>query len=294
MASLKDLRDRIASVKATQKITKAMQMVAAAKLRRAQEAAEAARPYAQRMATVLSDLNSQIGSDDAPKMMIGTGKDDVHLLVVCTAERGLCGGFNSQIARHARDHIRVLKERGKTVKILTIGKKGADILQREFSSSMIDHISLREVKHLGFNNAKDIAQKIVDLFEHGEFDVCTVFYSEFVSVINQRPTSLQLIPASTGSVVDGEGATKASVIYDYEPDAASILQTLIPRNLSVQMYRALLENAAGEMGAKMSAMDNATRNAGDMIAKLSITYNRQRQAQITTELIEIIAGAEAL
>lgn len=294
MASLKDLRDRIASVKATQKITKAMQMVAAAKLRRAQEAAEAARPYAQRMATVLSDLNSQIGSDDAPKMMIGTGKDDVHLLVVCTAERGLCGGFNSQIARHARDHIRVLKEQGKTVKILTIGKKGADILQREFSSSMIDHISLREVKHLGFNNAKDIAQKIVDLFERGEFDVCTVFYSEFVSVINQRPTSLQLIPASTGSVVDGEEVTKASVIYDYEPDAASILQTLIPRNLSVQMYRALLENAAGEMGAKMSAMDNATRNAGDMITKLSITYNRQRQAQITTELIEIIAGAEAL
>ena len=294
MASLKDLRDRIASVKATQKITKAMQMVAAAKLRRAQEAAESARPYAQRMATVLSDLNSQIGSDDAPKLMIGTGKDDVHLLVVCTAERGLCGGFNSQIARHARDHIRVLKEQGKTVKILTIGKKGADILQREFSSSMIDHISLREVKHLGFNNAKDIAQKIVDLFERGEFDVCTVFYSEFVSVINQRPTSLQLIPASTGNVVDSEEATKASVIYDYEPDAASILQTLIPRNLSVQMYRALLENAAGEMGAKMSAMDNATRNAGDMITKLSITYNRQRQAQITTELIEIIAGAEAL
>lgn len=294
MASLKDLRDRIASVKATQKITKAMQMVAAAKLRRAQEAAEAARPYAQRMATVLSDLNSQIGSDDAPKLMIGTGKDDVHLLVVYTAERGLCGGFNSQIARHARDHIRVLKEQGKTVKILTIGKKGADILQREFSSSMIDHISLREVKHLGFNNAKDIAQKIVDLFERGEFDVCTVFYSEFVSVINQRPTSLQLIPASTVSVVDGEETTKASVIYDYEPDAASILQTLIPRNLSVQMYRALLENAAGEMGAKMSAMDNATRNAGDMITKLSITYNRQRQAQITTELIEIIAGAEAL
>ncbi len=294
MASLKDLRDRIASVKATQKITKAMQMVAAAKLRRAQEAAESARPYAQRMATVLSDLNSQIGSDDAPKLMIGTGKDDVHLLVVCTAERGLCGGFNSQIARHARDHIRVLKEQGKTVKILTIGKKGADILQREFSSSMIDHISLREVKHLGFNNAKDIAQKIVDLFERGEFDVCTVFYSEFVSVINQRPTSLQLIPASTGNVVDGEEATKTSVIYDYEPDAASILQTLIPRNLSVQMYRALLENAAGEMGAKMSAMDNATRNAGDMITKLSITYNRQRQAQITTELIEIIAGAEAL
>lgn len=294
MASLKDLRDRIASVKATQKITKAMQMVAAAKLRRAQEAAESARPYAQRMATVLSDLNSQIGSDDAPKLMIGTGKDDVHLLVVCTTERGLCGGFNSQIARHARDHIRVLKEQGKTVKILTIGKKGADILQREFSSSMIDHISLREVKHLGFNNAKDIAQKIVDLFERGEFDVCTVFYSEFVSVINQRPTSLQLIPASTGNVVDSEEATKASVIYDYEPDAASILQTLIPRNLSVQMYRALLENAAGEMGAKMSAMDNATRNAGDMITKLSITYNRQRQAQITTELIEIIAGAEAL
>lgn len=294
MASLKDLRDRIASVKATQKITKAMQMVAAAKLRRAQEAAEAARPYAQRMAAVLSDLAQHIGAEDAPKLMVGTGKDDVHLIVVCTAERGLCGGFNSQIARHARDHIRVLLEQGKTVKILTIGKKGADILNREYGSFMIDHISLREVKHLGFTHAKDIEKKIVDLFERGEFDVCTVFYSEFVSVINQRPTSLQLIPASDSHEAGANEKIGSSAVYKYEPDAGSILNTLIPRNLSVQIFRALLENAAGEMGAKMSAMDNATRNAGDMITKLSITYNRQRQAQITTELIEIIAGAEAL
>lgn len=293
MPSLKDLRNRIASVKATQKITKAMKMVAAAKLRRAQEAAEAARPYSQRMGVVLANIAQAVGSDDsAPRLMTGTGKDDVHLLVVCTAERGLCGGFNSQIARLARDHARKLLAEGKTVKIITVGKKGADILRREFASLIIDHVNLREVKQLAFVHADQIGHKVIELFEQGEFDVCTLFYSEFKSVIAQIPTAQQIIPASAGDVAQAE--TAGDAIYEYEPDPAAILSTLIPRNISVQIFRALLENVAGEMGAKMSAMDNATRNAGDMINKLSITYNRQRQAQITKELIEIISGAEAL
>ena len=292
MPSLKDLRNRIASVKATQKITKAMQMVAAAKLRRAQEAAEAARPYSQRMGAVLANIAQNVTGEDAPALMAGTGKDDVHLLVVCTAERGLCGGFNSQIARLARDHARKLLAEGKTVKIITVGKKGADILRREFASLIIDHVNLREVKQLAFVHADQIGHKIIKLFEEGAFDVCTLFYSEFKSVISQIPTAQQLIPASAGDSEDAE--TAGDAIYEYEPDPAAILSTLIPRNISVQIFRALLENVAGEMGAKMSAMDNATRNAGDMINKLSITYNRQRQAQITKELIEIISGAEAL
>ncbi|MFQ0813446.1 ATP synthase F0F1 subunit gamma [Brucella anthropi] len=292
MPSLKDLRNRIASVKATQKITKAMQMVAAAKLRRAQEAAEAARPYSQRMGAVLANIAQNVTGEDAPALMAGTGKDDVHLLVVCTAERGLCGGFNSQIARLARDHARKLLAEGKTVKIMTVGKKGADILRREFAGLLVDHVDLREVKQLAFVHADQIGHKIIKLFEEGAFDVCTLFYSEFKSVISQVPTAQQLIPASAG---DSEGEQNAGdAIYEYEPDPAAILSTLIPRNISVQIFRALLENVAGEMGAKMSAMDNATRNAGDMINKLSITYNRQRQAQITKELIEIISGAEAL
>jgi F-type H+-transporting ATPase subunit gamma len=292
MASLKDLRNRIASVKATQKITKAMQMVAAAKLRRAQEAAEAARPYSQRMGAVLANIAQNVSGEDAPALMAGTGKDDVHLLVVATAERGLCGGFNSQIARYARDHARKLLAEGKTVKILTIGKKGADILRREFASLIIDHVNLREVKQLAFVHADQIGHKIIELFEQGAFDVCTLFYSEFKSVIAQIPTAQQIIPASAGNAEQAD--TAGDAIYEYEPDPAAILSTLIPRNISVQIFRALLENVAGEMGAKMSAMDNATRNAGDMINKLSITYNRQRQAQITKELIEIISGAEAL
>ncbi|HBQ33120.1 MAG TPA: F0F1 ATP synthase subunit gamma [Ochrobactrum anthropi] len=292
MPSLKDLRNRIASVKATQKITKAMQMVAAAKLRRAQEAAEAARTYSQRMGAVLANIAQNVTGEDAPALMAGTGKDDVHLLVVCTAERGLCGGFNSQIARLARDHARKLLAEGKTVKIITVGKKGADILRREFASLIIDHVNLREVKQLAFVHADQIGHKVIELFEQGEFDVCTLFYSEFKSVIAQIPTAQQIIPASAGDVAQAE--TAGDAIYEYEPDPAAILSTLIPRNISVQIFRALLENVAGEMGAKMSAMDNATRNAGDMINKLSITYNRQRQAQITKELIEIISGAEAL
>ncbi|MDR0252131.1 MAG: F0F1 ATP synthase subunit gamma, partial [Brucellaceae bacterium] len=221
-----------------------------------------------------------------------TGKDDVHLLIVATAERGLCGGFNSQIARLAREHARQLLAKGKTVKIITVGKKGADILRRDFSGQIIDHVDLREVKQIGFANADQIGRKLIALFNKGEFDVATLFYSQFKSVINQVPTAQQLIPASAG---DAEEAVSAGgAIYEYEPDAAAILDDLLPRNISVQIFSALLENVAGEMGAKMSAMDNATRNAGDMINKLSITYNRQRQAQITTELIEIIAGAEAL
>ncbi|MDO6964977.1 F0F1 ATP synthase subunit gamma [Rhizobium alvei] len=292
MPSLKDLKNRIASVKATQKITKAMKMVAAAKLRRAQEAAEAARPYSQRMGAVLANIAQAVGSDsDAPALMTGTGKDQVHLLVVCTAERGLCGGFNSQIARLARDHTRKLLAQGKTVKIVTVGKKGYDILRRDFNSLIIDRVDLREVKKIGYAEAESIGRKVIGLFEKGEFDVCTLFYSEFKSVISQIPTAQQLIPASAPAVA---GEQESAAIYDYEPDASAILGELIPRNITVQIFRALLENVAGEMGAKMSAMDNATRNAGEMINKLTLSYNRQRQAQITKELIEIISGAEAL
>ncbi|SCB15383.1 F0F1 ATP synthase subunit gamma [Rhizobium lusitanum] len=294
MPSLKDLKNRIASVKATQKITKAMKMVAAAKLRRAQEAAEAARPYSQRMGAVLANITAAVSeADGAPLLMTGTGKSDVHLLVVCTAERGLCGGFNSQIARFARDHIRKLLSEGKTVKIFTVGKKGYDILRREYSSLIVERKELRDVKRIGYENADAIGKRFIEMFEAGEFDVCTLFYSEFKSVISQVPTGLQLIPASAPAAVEEDAAHKGAV-YEYEPDAASILEDLIPRNLSVQVFRALLENVAGEMGAKMSAMDNATRNAGEMINKLTLSYNRQRQAQITKELIEIISGAEAL
>ncbi|WP_299870366.1 F0F1 ATP synthase subunit gamma [uncultured Hoeflea sp.] len=292
MPSLKDLKNRIASVKATQKITKAMQMVAAAKLRRAQEAAEAARPYSQRMAAVMANIAEAVGGgDDAPRLMTGTGSDDTHLLVVCTAERGLCGGFNSQIARFAREHVRRLQSDGKTVKIICVGKKGYDILRREFASLIIERIDFREVKQMSFAQAETVAGKVTDLFNEGGFDVCTLFYSEFKSVISQVPTAQQLIPASAATSEDDAGA---AAVYDYEPGATEILEDLLPRSIKVQIFRALLENVAGEMGAKMSAMDNATRNAGEMIDKLSMSYNRQRQAQITKELIEIISGAEAL
>ena len=293
MASLKDLRNRIASVKATQKITRAMQMVAAAKLRRAQEAAEAARPYSERMGAVLANITQAVGGGgDAPALMTGTGNDDVHLLVVCTAERGLCGGFNSQIARLARDHARKLLAEGKTVKIICVGKKGFDILRRDFASQIIDRVDLREVRQLAFTHADGIARKVISLFNEGGFDVCTLFYSQFKSVISQIPTAQQIIPAAAQA--DTADAGTGGGVYEYEPEPGEILSDLIPRNISVQIFRALLENAAGEMGAKMSAMDNATRNAGDMINRLTITYNRQRQAQITKELIEIISGAEAL
>ncbi|QDY99912.1 F0F1 ATP synthase subunit gamma [Nitratireductor mangrovi] len=292
MASLKDLRNRIASVKATQKITKAMQMVAAAKLRRAQEAAEAARPYSERMATVLANISNAVSGTDAPPLMTGTGKDETHLLVVCTAERGLCGSFNSQISRLAREHVRKLLNEGKTVKIICVGKKGFDILRRDYAKLIIDRVDLREAKKIGFEHADAVARKVIGMFEAGEFDICTLFYSQFKSVISQIPTAQQIIPAKPAAAADDKA--DGGAVYEYEPEAAELLDDLIPRNIAVQIFSALLENAAGEMGAKMSAMDNATRNAGDMINKLTITYNRQRQAQITKELIEIISGAEAL
>jgi len=295
MPSLKDLRNRISSVKATQKITKAMQMVAAAKLRRAQESAEAARPYAERMDAVLANLSRALeGQAGAPPLMAGTGKDDVHLLVVATAERGLCGGFNSSIARLARDHANELIADGKTVKILCVGRKGQDALKRLFGPLIIDTVTLREVRHIGFVNAHGIGQKVLELFEQGEFDVCTLFYSQFKNVITQVPTVLQLIPASIPEADDTAAVTGAQACYEYEPEEKELLEELLPRNVSVQIFRALLENAAGEQGARMSAMDNATRNAGDMIDSLTMSYNRARQAQITKELIEIISGAEAL
>ena len=294
MASLKDLRNRIASVKATQKITKAMQMVAAAKLRRAQTAAEAARPYSSRMDAVLANLSAAMeGRDGAPELMVGNGKDQIHLLIVATAERGLCGGFNSSIARLAREKARSLKADGKDVKILCVGKKGYDALRMEFSPIIIDTISFREVKNIGFENAQMVGEKVLTMFDAGEFDIATLFYSEFQSVLTQIPTAQQIIPPQAAAK-DGAETEGDPVFYDYEPDETEILEDLLPRNISVQIFRALLENGASEQGARMSAMDNATRNAGEMIDKLSLTYNRQRQAQITSELIEIISGAEAL
>lgn len=293
MPSLKDLKNRIASVKATQKITKAMQMVAAAKLRRAQTAAESARPYAERMDAVLANvITAMEGRDDAPLLMRGTGNDHTHLMVVCTAERGLCGGFNSSISRLARSRIRQLNAAGKTVKILCVGKKGYDALKREFASQIIDVVDLREFKNIGFWNAQGIGKTIISMFENGEFDVCSLFFSRFETVMTQVPTEQQIVPAKAPEGTQ-EG-TASAAIYDYEPSEEEILGDLLPRNLSVQVFRALLENAASEQGARMSAMDNATRNAGEMIDKLTMSYNRQRQAQITKELIEIISGAEAL
>ncbi|MDP1730753.1 MAG: F0F1 ATP synthase subunit gamma [Devosia sp.] len=293
MASLKDLKNRIASVKSTQKITKAMQMVAAAKLRRAQEAAEAARPYAERMGQVLTALGTAYaGREDAPPLLAGTGKDQVHLLVVATGERGLAGGFNSSIARLARETAQKLLSEGKTVKILTVGRKGNDILKRLFADKIVETISFRDVRVLGYANAATVGEKILAMFAAGEFDVATLFFSRFRSVISQIPTAQQLIPAKLEA--PAEGAPAATLHYEYEPDEEAILTDLLPRNISVQVFRALLENNASFFGAQMSAMDNATRNAGDMIKNLTLVYNRQRQAQITKELIEIISGAEAL
>ena len=292
MASLKDLRNRISSVKSTQKITKAMQMVAAAKLRRAQEAAEAARPYAERMDDVLSNLGKIYKSaENASPYLIGTGKDDVQLLVVATAERGLCGGFNSNIAKLARNEARPLLKLGKTVKILCVGSKGYDALKSEFADQIIDQVSPKEVKKVGFSDAQSIAAKVIAMFDEGEADVVKLYFSEFGSVISQIPTELQLIPASFD---EAEGDESEAVANEYEPGEEEILDDLLPRNIATQIFRGLLENAASEQGARMSAMDNATRNAGDMIDRLTQEYNRSRQAQITKELIEIISGAEAL
>jgi F-type H+-transporting ATPase subunit gamma len=293
MPSLKDLKNRIASVKSTQKITKAMQMVAAAKLRRAQDAAVAARPYAERMGQVLAALGTAYeGREDAPLLLSGNGRDQVHLLVVATGERGLAGGFNSSIARLARDHANKLIAEGKTVKIMTVGRKGYDILKRNFPEKIVEQISFREVRQIGYTNAQAVGEKVLAMFEAGEFDVATLFYARFRSVIAQIPTALQLIPAKLEAEAGDAPAVNQN--YEYEPDEEAILADLLPRNISVQVFRALLENSASFYGAQMSAMDNATRNAGEMIKKLTLSYNRQRQAQITKELIEIISGAEAL
>ncbi|MFT3988428.1 F0F1 ATP synthase subunit gamma [Aestuariivirga sp.] len=292
MASLKDLRNRIASVKATRKITKAMQMVAAAKLRRAQEAAVAARPYSERMASVLANLSGAMhGQAGAPRLLAGTGDDNDHLLIVCTAERGLCGGFNSSIAKLAREHADRLIAQGKTVKIMTVGKKGNDALKRLYGKYIVEAIDFRGQKNVTFADAQKVAQRVLDMFADMQFDVATLFFAEFKSVISQKPTALQIIPAA---VEDAKPAELGGAVYEAEPEETEILADLMPRNIAVQIFRALLENAASEQGARMSAMDNATRNAGEMINKLSIKYNRQRQAQITKELIEIISGAEAL
>jgi F-type H+-transporting ATPase subunit gamma len=291
MASLKDMRVRIASTKATQKITKAMQMVAASKLRRAQAAAEAARPYAERMDAVVANIaGGAVGSANAPRLLGGTGSDKVHLMLVCTGERGLSGAFNSSIVRLAREHITRLTAEGKQVKIFCVGRKGYEQLRRNYERLIVGHVELRAVKTLGYGNADGIARKIIAMFEAGEFDVCTLFYSRFKSVISQVPTAQQIIPL----VVEEKANTGASVNYEYEPEEDEILGELLPSNLAVQIFRALLENNASFYGAQMSAMDNATRNAGDMIRKQTLTYNRTRQAMITKELIEIISGAEAL
>ena len=291
MPNLKDLKNRIESVKSTRKITKAMQMVAAAKLRRAQESAEEARPYTKRFNAVMAGLAASVGgSDSAPLLLRGTGNDQTHLLVVMTSERGLCGGFNSSIAKLARLKAEELKAAGKTVKILTVGKKGRDSLKRDLGDCYVGHVDLSEVKRIGYVNAQDIAKDILGRFDAGEFDVATLFYSQFVNVVSQIPTAQQIIPASFETV---EGESDGAV-YDYEPSEEAILADLLPRGVATQIFSALLENGASEQGARMSAMDNATRNAGDMIDKLTIQYNRTRQAAITNELIEIISGAEAL
>jgi F-type H+-transporting ATPase subunit gamma len=292
MASLKDMRVRIASTKATQKITKAMQMVAASKLRRAQTAAEAARPYAEKMDAVISNIASAAaGSPGAPALLAGTGKDQVHLLLVCTGERGLSGAFNSSIVRLARERAQTLMSQGKEVKFFCVGRKGYEQLRRLFDKQIIEHLDLRAVRQLGFVNAEEIAQKVIARFEAGEFDVCTLFYSRFQSVIAQVPTAQQIIPLE---VETPDGKAQSSTSYEYEPEEDEILTGLLPRNLAVQIFRALLENNASFYGAQMSAMDNATRNAGDMIRKQTLVYNRTRQAMITKELIEIISGAEAV
>ena len=291
MPNLKDLKNRIESVKNTRKITKAMQMVAAAKLRRAQDAAEASRPYSERFNTVLASLAASVGSSEsAPILLRGTGKQDVHLLIVMTAERGLCGGFNSNIAKLARSHVAKLKQDGKRVKIITVGKKGRDALKRDLGEYFVEHVDLSEFKSIKYVNAQTIAKGLLARFDDSEYDVATIFYSKFVNVVSQIPTAQQIIPA----IFDDQSSASDKAVYDYEPDEETILADVLPRGVATQIFAALLENGASEQGARMSAMDNATRNAGDMIDKLTIEFNRSRQAVITNELIEIISGAEAL
>lgn len=291
MASLKALRTRIASVTATRKITKAQQMVAVSKLRRAQQANEAARPYAQKMKAMISGMASAVKNNaGGPKLLTGNGLDDHHLLVVCTADRGLCGGFNSNIVRFAKSTIEELKTAGKKVSILCVGRKGRDQLKRQYGDLIIDTVEFTAVRQIGFANADEIGKRLLAMFDDGKFDVCTLIYARFKSVMTQIPTALRLIPAA----IEETSGTKAATVYEYEPDENDVLAELLPKNISVQIFSALLENVAGEFGAKMTAMDGATRNAGEMIDRLTLLYNRTRQSKITSELIEIISGAEAL
>lgn len=290
MASLKDLKDRIFSVKSTQKITKAMQMVAAAKLRKAQEAVESARPYNERMARLISNLVSDVAPQELPSFLQAPVKSDTYLIIICTAERGLCGGLNSHIVREAREKIKSLILQNKKVKLITVGKKGRDMLQRDYGDLMVDHISLRDVKKIGYEHGQEIANNVLGRFEQDEFDICLLVYSRFKNVMQQEPKIQALIPFKLA----GDNNIQTQNVFEYEPNVETILESLAKHNISVQIFNVLLENIAGEMGAKMTAMDNASRNAGDMIDRLSVSYNRQRQAKITTELIEIIAGAEAL
>jgi len=299
MPSLKDLRGRINSVKSTRKITSAMKMVAASKLRRAQSQAEAARPYALAMEWMLASLAGNVaGSPGAPRMLAGTGRDQVHLLVAITADRGLAGAFNSQVGRMTRVMARRLEAEGRTVRLMTVGRKGRDYLRREFAGNIVHEVSYAGIKRVEFAQARELGERISAMFAAGEFDVCTVVYNRFVSVISQVPTEMQLIPLPlperAAEDLAGVAAGGARATYEYEPDEESILDRLLPQNLAVQIYRALLESGAGEHGARMSSMDNATRNAGDMINRLTLNYNRTRQANITKELIEIISGAEAV
>ena len=294
MANLKELRNRISSVSSTQKITKAMQMVAASKLRRAQENVETARPYSDKLGDILNNLSASFsGQDNAPELLAGNGNDKSHLLIIATSERGLCGGFNTSIVKLAKEHILQLKEEGKEVKLIIIGKKGKELLQRDFGQEIIDIYDFSEVKDLGFIEAEKVAENILSLFEEGKFDICRLYFAKFESVLSQVPVCQKLIPFDIESEVNEEKDIE-NICYEYEPDEEDILKELLPKNLSVQILRALLENVASEFGARLTAMDNATRNASDMIDDLTITYNRSRQASITSELIEIISGAEAL
>ena len=294
MAKIKELRNRISSVSSTQKITKAMQMVAASKLRRAQENVETARPYSDKLGDILNNLSASFsGQDNAPELLAGNGNDKSHLLIIATSERGLCGGFNTSIVKLVKEHILQLKEEGKEVKLIIIGKKGKELLQRDFGQEIIDIYDFSEVKDLGFIEAEKVAENILSLFEEGKFDICRLYFAKFESVLSQVPVCQKLIPFDIESEVNEEKDIE-NICYEYEPDEEDILKELLPKNLSVQILRALLENVASEFGARLTAMDNATRNASDMIDDLTITYNRSRQASITSELIEIISGAEAL
>ena len=295
MPSLKDLRNRITSVKSTQKITKAMKMVAAAKLRKAQESAEKGRAYSQKMNQIINNLKSSINEgSSAPKLLAGNGKSNVHLCVVMTADRGLCGGFNTNICKKARDYFNRIINEGKTLKIISVGSKGADQLKRNFKDYIIEQVSYKNLKTITVNEASELTSKIITMYEKEEFDICTIFYNKFKSVISQEPQAQQIIPVENDENDILEASDTSDVQYEFEPEEGEILEHLLPQNITTQIFKAFLENAASEQGSRMSAMDNATRNAGDLIDKLTINYNRSRQAVITKELIEIISGAESL